>query len=456
MEEWDLQIELAEQEIKQLDKQILGAMVRKEITAKEKDNLDLQIENSKQVEVFLRNKYTNQELYAWMTGQISAIYFQTYKMAYDLAKQAEKAFQFELGIDSSDYIRFGYWDNMRKGLLSGEKLYHGIKRLDLAYLEKNKRDYEITKHVSIALLDPLALIQLRVTGSCKFIIPEVLFDMDHPGQYFRRIKSVSISIPCIAGPYTSVSASLSLKSHKYRKNTKPDNAAGEGYASETNQDERFVYNIGGIQSIATSNAQNDSGIFELNFRDERYLPFENAGAISNWELELPTEVRQFDYNTISDIIVHMKYTAREGGSVLKTTANLVLKDQLEKIKQGLEQTGLHIAINMKHDLPNEWLLFKKNGTIDLTLDKSRLPYMVHPFDTAEIESVMFVAQIKTNPATFTLNVDSIATDLARVDELKLCKGINSEIDLDTPFTLSVSSADNLKLEELMMVVKYKF
>jgi hypothetical protein len=35
-----------------------------------------------------------------------------------------------------------------------------------------------------------------------------------------------------------------------------------------------------MQSIATSHAQNDSGMFELNFRDERYLPFEGAGAIS--------------------------------------------------------------------------------------------------------------------------------------------------------------------------------
>ena len=105
-------------------------------------------------------------------------------------------------------------------------------------------------------------------------------------------------------------------------------------------------------------------------------------------MELPTEVKQFDYNTISDVIVHVKYTAREGGSGLKRAANAVLIDQLEAIKQGLNQNGLHLAINMKHDLPNEWHLLKKNGSIDLTLDKSRMPYMVQPFDTTEIESVM--------------------------------------------------------------------
>jgi hypothetical protein len=44
-------------------------------------------------------------------------------------------------------------------------------------------------------------------------------------------------------------------------------------------------------SIAASTAH-DSGVFELNFRDERYLPFEGAGAInSTWTLDLPSQVR---------------------------------------------------------------------------------------------------------------------------------------------------------------------
>ena len=57
-------------------------------------------------------------------------------------------------------------------------------------------------------------------------------------------------------------------------------------------------------------------MFELNFKDERYLPFEGAGVISKWRLELPT-VKQFDYNTISDVVLHVKYIASEGGEQLK-------------------------------------------------------------------------------------------------------------------------------------------
>ncbi len=451
-DDWKLQERLAGKEIASIDKQITAAEIRTEIAVTDLKNHEIQIENAKKTDDFMRAKFTNKELYDWMIGQISGVYFKSYQLAHDFSKKAERCYRFELGNDDS-YISYGYWDSMKKGLQSADNLIHDIKRMETGYLDKNKREYEITKHVSLALLDPLALVRLRASGICDFEIPEVVYDMDYPGQYFRRLKSVSVSLPCIAGPYTSVSAKLSLVNNRYRKNTHdPGNYTEDIIVG----DNRFIYNIGAIQSIATSTAQNDSGTFELNFRDERYLPFENTGAISSWRLELPTEVKQFDYNTISDVIVHVKYTAREGGSGLKMAANAVIKDQLEAIKQGLKETGLHLALNMKHDLPNEWYLLKKNGTIDLTIDKSRLPYMVQPFDTAEIESIMLIAKVKDNPATFTINVDTIATHLSRVDDLKLCKGINSDIDLDTLFTLSVSNADKLKLEELMLVVKYKF
>ena len=82
--------------------------------------------------------------------------------------------------------------------------------------------------------------------------------------------------------------------------------------------------------------------------------------------------------------------------------------------------------------------------------------MVQAFETTEIESVLFLAKVKASPSSFTINVDSSPTNLALVDELKMYKGINSAIDLGILFTLSVSDADKLILEELMMIVKYKF
>ena len=458
-DDWKLQERLAKKELSSIDKQITAAEIRKEISETDLKNHMLQIENAKKTDEFMRTKYTNKELYVWMIGQISSVYFKSYQLAHDFAKKAERCYQFELGNDDS-FISYGYWDSMKKGLQSADQLIHDIKRMETGYLDKNKREYELTKHVSLSMLEPLSLVMLRATGACDFEVPEAIFDMDHAGHYFRRIKSVSISMPCISGPYTSVSAKLSLVSNRYRKDTKPDNAAGTGYEEDLGNDERFNYNIGTIQSIVASNAQNDSGMFELNFRDERYLPFEGTGAISIWRLELPSEIRQFDYNTISDVILHVKYTAREGGSSLKNLANASLKDRLATLTQRLSETGLHVAINMKRDLSNEWQLFKKNGSIDLIIDKSRLPYFAQS-NGAEIENVMLLAKVTDNPANYKINITvaDVTTELTllRINEWELCSKKCTDIDLDASFKLSSLSQEQLNnLEELMMVVKYGF
>jgi hypothetical protein len=199
-------------------------------------------------------------------------------------------------------------------------------------------------------------------------------------------------------------------------------------------------------------------MFELSFKDERYLPFEGTGAVSRWRLELPTAINQFDYDTISDVIVHVKYTAREGGFTLKSLAEAALTDQLENIRQwlnqgGLNREGLHIAINMRQAMGGDWDVLRLNGTVDLTIDLSRLPYMAQSPD-AEIDNVLFVARVEGNPATFTINVDGAAVNLARIDELGLCSGTSNDVELGTMFTLSTAAPDNLL--DLMMIVNYRF
>src|SRR4030095_10517125 len=196
-------------------------------------------------------------------------------------------------------------------------------------------------------------------------------------------------------------------------------------------------------------------MFELNFRDDRYLPFEGRGAVSTWRLELPTEVRQFDYETISDVILHVKYTAREGGSTLRNLAATTLKEKLEEIKLQLSQSGLHIALNMKSDMPNEWNLLKNDGSVSIAIDKTRLPYLGQSL-TSAIEDVMFVAKAKSNPAMFTVTMDGTDVNLSRVDTWNLCRGITGDIDLDTPFELSLTPASLADLDGLTMVVKYSF
>ncbi|WP_204149996.1 hypothetical protein [Leptolyngbya sp. CCY15150] len=227
-DDWNLQADLAQKELDQIDKQILAAEIRLAIAEQDQSNHETQIDQAEEMERFLKSKFTNSQLYSWMVAQLSSLHYQAYRMAFDIAKKAEKCAQFELGLDSStfNYIQFGHWDSQKKGLLAGERLHQDLRRMELAYLDKNKRDFELTKHISLSSLNPLALILLKETGQCEVELPETLFDLDYPGHYLRRIKSVSITIPCVTGSYTNVNCTLTLLKNTTRIKPLPVEGSG--------------------------------------------------------------------------------------------------------------------------------------------------------------------------------------------------------------------------------------
>ena len=356
-QDWALQSNQASGEIMRIDNDIAAASLRVSIAQQELAVHRQQILNAQKIQDTLTSKYTNQQLYQWMVDQACGLYFQLYQMAYSAAKQAERALDNELGTADTNYIQFGYWDSLRRGLMSGERLLAGLRQLEQAYLSQNKREYEITRNVSLLLNAPTALIALKETGQCVVEFPEEFFDMDYPGQYFRRLKSVSLTVPCVVGPYTSVNCTLTLLAHKIR--TSPD-PSGD-YAEILNKDPRFQYTFAATQSIATSHAQNDSGVFDINFRDERYLPFETAGAISRWRISMPPQCNAFDFSTMTDVIFRLNYTARDGGDLLrqKAFAAATLPPGPKQSAPGQvgarpPQQDLGRLFSAKHEFPTEW------------------------------------------------------------------------------------------------------
>ncbi len=357
-DDWMLQHNMAAHELMQIGRQMLTSLIAEQVAKHEYENTQEIIKNSQEVDRFLHEKFTNEELYSWMQGEISRLYYEYYRFAFDTARKAEQTMKRELmrpEVDTTTYIKFNYWDAGRKGLLSGEALYLDLKRMEMAYHENNKREYELTKHVSLLQMSPLALLQLRTTGNCTVSLPEEIFDMDGPGHYFRRIKTVAVSIPCVTGPYTSINCTLTLLKSSIR--TKP--LLGDGYPRSDSEDDRFNDSFGSLQTIVTSTGQNDSGLFETNLRDERYLPFEGAGVISEWKLSLPAnpskgEPCQFDYNTISDAILHVRYTAREAGELMKGGAIANLTDRIKDAKI----PGLVRLFSIRHEFPTEWAKFQ--------------------------------------------------------------------------------------------------
>jgi hypothetical protein len=186
-------------------------------------------------------------------------------------------------------------------------------------------------------IDPNALETLKQTGKCQFTLDETWFDLQYPGQYRRLLKSVRLSIPCVVGPYTNVGAKLQLDGSQVRRK-KPQ------------ADSTWLKDVPltMTRTIATSHAQNDAGVFELNFRDERYLPFEGAGAVnSQWSLEMPSQIRMFDYGSITDVIIHLNYTARYDDALAQTVETKIV----EQMKTYAQNTGLFRLVSLRHEFP---------------------------------------------------------------------------------------------------------
>lgn len=410
--EWTHQSNLAKGEITQILKQLRGSQIREAIAQKDYENHKIQMQNAQQIVDFLEGnpaggfqvKETTIGFYAWMKREVKGLYAQAFHLAFATAKKAELALQNELGDPSLSYIQFNYLDGT-EGLLAGEKLLFDVKTMEMAYHDLNQREYELTKHVSLLQVDPLALVQLRATGACSFTLPEELFDFDTPGKYFRRIKSVAVSLPCVTGPYTNVNCTLSLEKSSIRINTDVAN----GYARKGPDDPRFNDYYGTLQTIVTSSSQSDSGLFETNLKDERYLPFEGAGvAGSQWQLSLPSDIRQFDFDTITDVIIHVRYTAREGGDVMRGSAVQNLQTLIDKA----QTVGSVRLLSVRQEFPSEWAKFQSvtiagattAAQLTLPLTPELYPFWAQGIVGASpLKAVEFFVQMPAGDKTTTLN-----------------------------------------------------
>lgn len=377
-QEWEQQKKVAEQELKAIDHQIAAAQIRLIISEKDLQSHEKQIEQAKELYDFYKNKFTNLGLYKYMATTLSRLFSQSYNMAFDMAKKAEKCYQFETGNDTKFFIQNENWDSGYAGFLAGERLLLQLQQMERSYIENTPRKNEIRQSFSLKMLDPEALVNLCKTGECSFIIPEWVYDMYYPGYYKRIIKSVNMTIPCIIGPHSNVPARLSLLSSQIRTNAKSEIEnifSGPGFANT---------------SITASSANNDGGQFELNFQDIRYLPFEGAGAVnSEWSLSLPSTIRTFDYETISDVIITLNYTAEfdaQFKSDTETSFSTLFRD-----------TYFYRIISLKEEFP-DFLYRLRNGAPNSVLE---IPDKVFPFyfkgKTIKIESIQYLTNNNNEP-----------------------------------------------------------
>lgn len=424
LQEWQHQVSILKIEVEQVTRQLLAAKLREMVALRELNNHSLQIQQTNETLDYLRDKFTNQQLYLWQQQELAALHYQMYECALQTAKQTQAAFVRERGY-KRNFLDCGIWDNLHQGLLAGEKLQFNLRQMEKAYLDDNVREFELNKSISLLHHFPEALLQLKATGYCEVELPEALFDLNYPGHYMRRIKSISVTIPCVAGPYTGVHCRLTLLSSSIRTSPTLKCASGCGcsgcqkshpHYEALPDDCRLLNEYVATEAIATSNAQKDSGLFQLDFRDERYLPFEYAGTISRWRIELDKECNFFDLQTVSDLIMDMSYTAREGGQQLRAFAT-------DHAKGYLPGAG-HKLLDVKNEMPDAWFELTQpvpiGGSLAMKFGSGMFPYLPYKH-TVKVSCLEIFVELDNCESC-----DQLVLDIRRNEA---CQGCDPQVTL---------------------------
>jgi hypothetical protein len=309
-QEWQFQKTIALDAARIGAQQTRAAEDQLRVAGQERQIAQLQSDHSEAVANFLSNKFTNAELYDWMSGVLGGIYRYFLQRATSMAQAAGNQLAFERQTPTPPFIQSDYWNPPivsssnggstsapdRQGLTGSARLLADITQLDQYAFETNKRKLQLSKIISLAQLAPAEFQLFRETGVMRFSTPMLMFDREFPGHYLRLIRRVKTSVIALIPPTFGIRATLSTSGISRA-------VIGPDFQTVTiRRDAQFV---------ALSSPQDATGVFDLDIQSDMLLPFEGLGVDTDWELRMPKAANLFDYTSIADVLVAIDYTAMD-------------------------------------------------------------------------------------------------------------------------------------------------
>ncbi|EQA1624955.1 neuraminidase-like domain-containing protein [Enterobacter asburiae] len=317
LQEWELERDTAESELKEVDAHLATLAIRCEAAVMQKAYLETEYGQARAQHAFIQGQFTGEALYSWLRGRLAAIYYQFYDLTVSRCLMAEEAYRWTTGNDAARFIRPGAWQGTCAGLMAAETLKLNLTQMEQAFLRQDEREKEVTRTVSMAdlfrglsggnsfsladrITEMVASGQgsagtdttgLRMSGGqlqAMVRLSDLNIMQDYPASLGskRRIRQVSITLPALMGPYQDIRAVLSY--------------GGSVVLPQ------------GCNAQVVSHGMDDNGQFQLNFNDERWMPFEgipvnDRGALT---LSFPDAANRQKalLETLSDIIMHIRYT----------------------------------------------------------------------------------------------------------------------------------------------------
>jgi hypothetical protein len=350
-EEWRFQKTLADQDIVIGEQQMTLAVDRQNIVEQERIVANTQVEHADSTMEFLANKFTNADLFEWMSGVLARVYAYFLQQATAMAQLAENQLAFERQEMPPEFIQADYWQTPsetpagadpengtsdRRGLTGSVRLLQDMYKLDQYAFETNKRKLQLSQTLSLAQLAPAEFQRFRETGRLLFATPMELFDRDFPGHYLRLIKRVRTSMLALIPPVRGIRATLTA-SGLSRVVT-----GGDAFQSIVVRRDPEL--------IAFTSPSNATGLIELEPEGEMLLPFESMGVDTLWELQMPKAANPFDYRSIADIYFTVEYTALHSADYRQ-----------QVVKQLPDRLSAERPLSLRHQFADQWYALHNSG-----------------------------------------------------------------------------------------------
>src|SRR5262249_38059160 len=163
-EEWQVQKTLAEHDIRNGQQQKTLAIDHASIVGQERFVASMQAEHSYSTMEFLANKFTNVDLFEWMSGVLERVYAYFLQQATAMAQLAQNQLAFERQETPPEFIQADYWQTQsetqagtdpesptpdRRGLTGSGRLLPDMYKLDQYALLTNKPKRQLSQTRSL-------------------------------------------------------------------------------------------------------------------------------------------------------------------------------------------------------------------------------------------------------------------------------------------------------------------
>ncbi len=335
------------------------------------------------------NEFFTPDSWSKMANIMRGISREYLSRAIRIAKLMERAYNFEndtqiktikneYGVHSANYapgrdtILFG-GDSLLKDIDSFT--YHAITT-------KIRKSSRIKDVISVATYFPSQFEKFRQTGVLNIETDLYEFDRMHPGFYCQRIEAVEVEVVGIL-PEEGLNGTLSAGGvTTFRLN---------GFSDATTP--KVGKRVHQVDTMALSSYVMRNDIYIYGAETGVRGLFQGFGIGTSWQLHLPKRSNNFDYRRIFDVRLVIYYTAKFDALLRTKILSLPVRNgEMSMLKN----------YGLRYDFPDAWYSIYKTGTVNIALDKYKLPFNQTNF---KINSVAFRVVPKNDISTKNISLE---------------------------------------------------